>query len=70
MSASRRRAPLLATASLARKLEIDPEMALKRALDKFKSRFTALEENVRKSGRKLSDYTLEELEDIWQKIKG
>lgn len=60
---------LFATASLARKLEIDPELALKTALDKFKKRFEKLEKRVEQSGRGFDDYTLEELENIWQEVK-
>ncbi|MDH4158576.1 MAG: nucleoside triphosphate pyrophosphohydrolase, partial [candidate division Zixibacteria bacterium] len=61
---------LFATASLARKLEIDPELALKKALYKFKNRFEKLEKHIKDSGRSFDDYTLGELEDIWQSLKG
>ena len=60
---------LFATASFARKLEIEPEIALRKALDKFRERFTRLEVEVRTSGRSFDDYTLEELEGIWQRMK-
>jgi tetrapyrrole methylase family protein/MazG family protein len=60
---------LFAAASLARQLEIEPELALREALDKFRRRFGRLEARVRKSGRSFDEYTLEELEAIWQEIK-
>ena len=60
---------LFAIASLARKNDIDPEMALKKALEKFKSRFLKLEKVIRSEGKSYDDYTLEQLETIWQKIK-
>jgi tetrapyrrole methylase family protein/MazG family protein len=60
---------LFATASLARKLEIDPEAALKGSLDKFRRRFALLEDRVRQSKRGFDQYTLEELEQIWQEVK-
>jgi len=60
---------LFATASLARKLEVDPEVALRKALEKFRTRFGQLEEQVRASGRAFDDYTLDELEAIWQSVK-
>ncbi len=60
---------LFATASLARKLSIDPERALKRALEKFRSRFELLESEVRRSDRAFGEYTLDELEAIWQRVK-
>ncbi|MFZ5981188.1 MAG: nucleoside triphosphate pyrophosphohydrolase [Candidatus Zixiibacteriota bacterium] len=60
---------LFATASLARKLDIEPETALKTALKKFKTRFQRLENNVKKSGRSFNDYNIDELEKIWQNVK-
>ncbi len=60
---------LFAAASLARKLDIDPELALKRALDKFRTRFDRLESRVRVDGGSFDDYSLEQLEAIWQQVK-
>ena len=58
-----------AAASLARKLEVDPEQALRQALSKFRARFERLERAVNDSGRKFDEYSLEQLEEIWQRIK-
>ncbi len=60
---------LFAIASLSRKLEINPELALKGALKKFSDRFAQLEAVVRDSGRGFGQYTLDELEAIWQDVK-
>jgi len=60
---------LFAIASLARKLEIDPEIALKKGLQKFRERFDKLEQNINESDRKFKEYSLDELEVIWQEIK-
>ena len=60
---------LFAVSSLARKLEIDPEQALRQALDKFRSRFERLECRVHESNRGFDDFTPEQLEEIWQSIK-
>jgi len=60
---------LFATASLARKCGIEPETALKSALEKFRARFTRLEAVVAESGQNLHDLSLDELETIWQRIK-
>lgn len=60
---------LFAVASLARKLDIEPETALKVALKKFKMRFEKLEQVVVESDKSFSQYSLAELEDIWQKQK-
>lgn len=60
---------LFAVASLARKLGVDPEQALRQALNKFRERFERLERAVNDSGRKFEEYSLEQLEEIWQKVK-
>jgi MazG family protein len=60
---------LFATASLARKLEIDPEQALRHSLRKFRLRFERLQQEVTKTGKKFEDFSLEQLEEIWQRIK-
>mgnify|MGYP001110142811 FL=1 len=60
---------LFAVASLARKMEIDPEQSLRRALVKFRLRFAKLEQAVNDSGKKFGDYSLDQLEAIWQSIK-
>lgn len=60
---------LFATASLARKLEIDPEVALRKALAKFRARFDKLEDRVRQSGKNFDSFSLEQLEEYWQQLK-
>lgn len=60
---------LFAISSLSRKLEINPELALKKALNKFTMRFEKLETEIRADNGKFDDYSLEQLEEIWQKVK-
>ena len=60
---------LFAAASAARKAGVDPETALKRALVKFRSRFDRLEESVRSERGGFDEYTLDQLEAIWQRLK-
>ncbi|RME23311.1 MAG: nucleoside triphosphate pyrophosphohydrolase [Candidatus Zixiibacteriota bacterium] len=60
---------LFAASSLARKLRVDPESALKRALEKFRRRFETLQENVRSGRGSFDRYSLEELEEMWQTLK-
>lgn len=60
---------LFAIASLSRKLGIEPETALRKANEKFTSRFNQMEENFERSGRHLEGSTLEEMEAEWQRIK-
>jgi MazG family protein len=60
---------LFAIANLARKLNIEPETALRKANDKFTRRFGALERSVTSSGRAMKDMALAELEREWQAAK-
>ena len=60
---------LFAIANLSRKLGIEPEAALRRANDKFTRRFDALERALAARGRSLSEASLQDMEDEWQRIK-
>src|SRR5512134_281520 len=60
---------LFSIANLARKLGVEPESALRKANEKFSSRFEALERRFEESGRSIHDATLEEMEEVWQQIK-
>lgn len=60
---------LQAVASLARKLSIDPEQALKRSLATFRARFARLEAVVSSEGKEISSMTADELELVWQRVK-
>jgi len=60
---------LFSIANLARKLGIDPESALRKANEKFTSRFTALEQVFEERGRSIHDATLDEMEEAWQLVK-
>jgi MazG family protein len=60
---------LFAIANLSRKLGVEPEAALRRANDKFRERFTAVEQRIEARGERLQDKTLEELEAEWQQVK-
>jgi MazG family protein len=55
--------------NIARYLSLDPESALKKTNRKFKRRFQWMEEQLRASGRKLEQTSLEELESLWQRSK-
>ena len=47
----------------------DSEELLRKASLKFESRFRAVEQQVRKSGRTWEDFSIDELEELWQKAK-
>jgi MazG family protein len=61
---------LFAIANLSRKLGIEPESALRRANEKFTGRFDAVEAAFASRGTPLSEATLQEMEDEWQRVKG
>ena len=60
---------LFSIANLARKLNLEPETALRQANDKFTARFDAVEAHLQGAGREVHGATLEELEAAWQHIK-
>lgn len=61
---------LFVVSSLARKLEINPEDALRKSLSKFHARFAYIEEKVSGSAKSWDDYSLNELEAWWIEAKG
>jgi len=61
---------LFAISSLARKLNINPEQALNKTLQKFQKRFNHIESKVAESGKTFDDFTLDQLEAWWQEAKG
>ena len=60
---------LFAIANLSRKLGIEPEAALRRATDKFTTRFDTMEDEFAARGKRLNESTLEEMEAEWQRVK-
>ncbi len=53
----------------ARLYDIDPETALEKTNKKFIKRFNYLEEKTTKSGKKLKDMTLDEMNQLWEEAK-
>ncbi|OQP16425.1 nucleoside triphosphate pyrophosphohydrolase [Geobacillus zalihae] len=60
---------LFALINLARYYGIQPEEALQIANDKFARRFAYIEEQVRKSGRSITSFSLAELDRFWEEAK-
>jgi len=60
---------LLAVANLGRKLEIDPEAALRASNDKFTRRFQRVEALLRLRGKTPGESTLEEMDALWNQAK-
>ncbi len=60
---------LFTVANFSRKLDINPEEALKTALNKFETRFKLLEKEVEKRGLSWENLSIEELDQMWESIK-
>ena len=60
---------LLAAVSVARFLNVDPEMALHAACDKFSARFRRVEEQVLAQGSRMDELSEEEISAIWKQVK-
>jgi len=61
---------LFAVTNLARKLEVDPEQALRGGNAKFERRFKRIEQFLRDQGRTPEDASLAEMEALWVQAKG
>jgi len=60
---------LFTLANYSRFLGVNAEESLRRATAKFESRFRQIEQAVTASGKTWQDYTLDELESLWQQAK-
>ncbi|MEM9194681.1 MAG: MazG family protein, partial [Myxococcota bacterium] len=60
---------LFSIANFARKRKLDPEAALRGALDRFTGRFEYAEQIAKERGASLSDLGAEELDELWERAK-
>jgi tetrapyrrole methylase family protein / MazG family protein len=60
---------LFALVNVSRHEKIDAETALRHATKKFERRFRQVEKSVEGSGRPMQEFTLEELDAIWDEVK-
>ena len=60
---------LFAVINAARLYGVDPESALSRSSEKFRRRFTYLEEQTLRKGLKFSDLTLAQMDAVWDEAK-
>jgi len=60
---------LFAVVSLARKLDVDAESALRRASRKFEERFARVEDRLAAIGKRPEQSTLQEMDALWNEIK-
>jgi len=60
---------LFVIVNLARKLDVEPETALKRTNRKFRRRFKFIEMNLKEQGKCLDNSNLEEMDALWNEAK-
>ena len=60
---------LFAVVNLARKLGIDPDAALARAIEKFTRRFAEVERLAEARGISVGNASLKELDELWEEVK-
>ena len=60
---------LFSAVNLARFAKVDPEQALSRSVDKFVNRFCAMERKIMLDKKDFGNYTVEELDVLWEKSK-
>ena len=60
---------LFAAVNVARLAKVQPELALKGAVDKFVRRFEATEGLIHSDGKRMEEMTLEEMDAYWDRVK-
>src|SRR5438105_47458 len=55
--------------NIARRLNVEPEAALKLSNRKFRRRFNFIEQNLREQNRGFDDVSIADLEALWQEAK-
>lgn len=60
---------LFAIVNLSRFLNVDPETAVRKATEKFISRFEKMEKLIETDNKKVEELNLEELDEYWNKVK-
>ena len=61
---------LFALVNYSRFIKVNADDALEHANNKFKRRFTYIEEKAKEMGKSVADMTLAEMEELWQEAKG
>ena len=60
---------LFSLVNLSRFLKVNPEDALRMTIEKFYSRFRQVEQEFGKQGKAMRGATLEEMDEVWDRIK-
>jgi uncharacterized protein YabN with tetrapyrrole methylase and pyrophosphatase domain len=60
---------LFVLVNIARFVKVDPEQALRKTNAKFRERFGHVERRLAERGRKVTESTIGEMEELWQEAK-
>lgn len=60
---------LFSVVNVARKLKIEPELALRGTIERFSQRFRCVEQDLAAQGKRPQDSTLEEMDRLWEQAK-
>ncbi len=60
---------LIVVANLAKKYDVDPEQALRRASQKFEGRFRSMEALASSSGQSFAELNIDDQVKLWQQVK-
>lgn len=60
---------LFAVVNVLRFYKVEPEIALREASVKFLRRFSGVEELVKKTGKDMKEFSLDELDEFWNQVK-
>jgi ATP diphosphatase len=60
---------LFSMVNLARKTGHNPDVCLRKTIEKFQRRFSSIEKTLKERGKTPSGSTLEEMDGLWNKVK-
>ncbi len=60
---------LFTLVNISRFLKTNPENSLRSTIKKFNDRFHKIEQEIKSQSKKIEDYSLEEMDEIWNRIK-
>ena len=60
---------LFTMVNIARFIKVNPEDALRKSTEKFSTRFKEMEKNISASDNSIDNMTLDEMDQIWEKVK-
>ncbi|MEN6521504.1 MAG: nucleoside triphosphate pyrophosphohydrolase [Armatimonadota bacterium] len=61
---------LFTIVNIARWAKVDPEESLREMLQRFQTRFSAIEDHARAEGKSIGDLTINEMDEVWNRAKG